>query len=388
MFGKSIRNLWNLRDDILFLNNGSFGATPKRIIEANQRYILKSEEEPVIFFVDNFFRMIRENAVKFSEFLGTDAENLVFVDNATTGINTVLFSLLGILNSETEILTSNHVYPAVKNAINHYCRISGAKYREFIIPFPVSSENEIIDALEQNLRDKTRLVILDHITSATALVLPVKKIAEILKSKNILFAVDGAHAPGILDLNINDINADWYTGNLHKWLFSPKGAAVLNTKTELHNITRPTTISLFSENSYSMAFDWTGTKSQSSFLAASDALDFYLEFGKENIQRYQKSLMTEARDLLCNELEIEKPAPDSMLASMATLEFPFVQSAGHETAQELRRILLNKYNTELFTTFFDNRLFFRISCQIFNYLEEYEKLADSLKEIKNRKLLG
>lgn len=387
-FGKAIRDKWLLDENVTFLNNGSFGACPIEVIEASALWQKRAEKEPLIFFVDEYFHIIRNTAARFGKFLGCSPDSLVFVENATTGINTVLFSMLGKLSKGDEILTTSHVYPAIRNAMKHYAGLAGCKYIEARVPFPVNSEEEIIDSIASYISESTKLAVIDHISSATGIVFPVEKLVKLFHEKGILTAVDGAHAPGMLDLNIDLIDADWYTGNLHKWLFAPKGAAILHTKACHHSFTKPLTISLFYGQGFTNEFDWTGTKSQISVLAANEALDFFMELNGDSMRQYQRDLLIQARNLICDRLEIAKPVPDSMLGAMATLEFPFITEQSYQKSLDLRQYLLRNYNIELFTTFFDSRIMFRISCQIFNYLEEYEKLAFALKEIKDRKLLG
>ncbi len=387
-FGKAIRDQWLLDENIIFLNNGSFGACPIEVMEASAQWQKRAEKEPMIFFVDEYFHIIRNTAARFGKFLGCSRDSLVFVENATTGINTVLFSLLGKLKAGDEILTTSHVYPAVRNAMKHYAGLAGCKYVEAKIPFPVNSEEEIIDSISSYISESTKLAVIDHVSSATGIIFPVEKIVGLFREKNILIAIDGAHAPGMIDLDIEHIDADWYTGNLHKWLFAPKGAAVLHSKECHHNYTKPLTISLFYGNGFTNEFDWTGTKSQISVLSANEALDFFMRLDGDSIRLYQKELLIQARNLICDRLEIEKPVPDSMLAAMSTIEFPFITEQSYQKSLDLRQYLLRNYDIELFTTFFDNRIMFRISCQIYNYLEEYEKLAFALQDIKERKLLG
>ncbi len=376
-FGKSIRNLWNLDKDIVFLNNGSFGATPIHVLEDFYKWTKRAEEEPVMFFVDKYFSLIRETADEIAEFLGANGTDLAFIDNATTGVNTILNSLPNFNFADGELLTTNHVYPAVRNAMKYYAERINLSYREINIPFPSKGDDEILEIFEKNITVKTRLLVIDHVASATALVFPAKKIAEICRKKNVLILVDGAHAPGMFELNIPDIVCDFYTGNLHKWLFAPKGSAVLWVRPELQNLIHPLTISLFFGQGFTHEFDWTGTKTPSSYLSSTTALHFFQSLGKD-IYSYRTELLKQAVELLASELKLEMPAPDENLGTLASF---FVPNDKMKDAASLRRTLLDNYNIELFTSDFEGKLLFRISVQVFNHFEEYQLLTKALKEI-------
>jgi len=376
--GKENRHLWNLVQDIIYLNNGSFGATPIEVLNDSFYWSKKAEEEPMHFFVDNYFNLIREIAVEIARFLGAEGKDLVFLDNATTGVNTVLNSLSSIGFSDGEIVTTNHVYPAVRNAMQFYSQRFNLTYREIEIPFPSLGKDEILENIKNGLNHQTRLLVIDHITSATALVFPVKEIAELCRQMGILMLIDGAHVPGMFNLDIPSIGCDFYTGNLHKWLFAPKGSAILWVKPELQDKIHPLTMSLFMNQGFTHEFDWTGTKSPSSYLASKCGLEFFQKFGEEEIYDYRRNLIRYATHYLASELDLAIPTPE--IGDCAMTSF-FVPRRKIKDQFDIRRTLLDKYKIELFTSEFEGNLLFRISTQIYNFEEEYVALANALKEI-------
>jgi len=380
-FGISIRNLWLLDEDITFLNNGSFGAAPIKVIEAAERIQRRLEREPVSFFVDGFADELRQSIGKLADFIGSNPENLVLVDNATSGVNVVLRSLLPKLKPDDEIIINNHTYPAVKSACHYLSEITGCKIIEIKLPYPVESNQQIVEVYKNALNDKTRLVILDHIVFTTGLVNPVKEIAKIVKENGSLILVDGAHAPGMINLNIEELDVDWYTGNCHKWLFAPKGCALLWTSPEHQSYTKPLSISFFHNQGYTAEFDWTGTKNPVPFLALSDAVDFHNELGSEEIFSYIHNLAIEGRNLVANELGLSKDIPEEMLGSLAAFELPGDRgTTGHEITSALRKRFFEKYKIEMPFVEFDGKIFFRFSAQVFNEISDYEKLVDALMD--------
>jgi len=301
-FGKSIKNLWLLDDKIVYLNHGSYGAAPVAVIEEAERIQRTLESEPVSFFADGYFDKIRQTAAKLAAFVGSAPENLVLIENATTAVNTVLRSLMPVLNSGDEIIITNQTYPAVKMACKYVSDISGCKIRELQLPWPITSSQELIDIYLNVVNKNTRLVILDHLFYTTGIINPVKEIAAIVKHQGADVLVDGAHVPGMFPLDIESLGVDWYTGNCHKWLFAAKGAAFLWTSPGKQKITKPLSISYYYGESYTKEFDWTGTRNPVPFLALNAAIDFHTKTGSEKIFNYIHNLAVEARHLIAAEI--------------------------------------------------------------------------------------
>ena len=304
-YGKSIIDNWYLDKNITFLNNGSFGATPKAVIEESNQIIKKIEEEPVRFFLDDYPQLMQAARKQLAAFLNADSEGLALIENATSGVNTVIRSLAPGFKKGDKILISNHVYPAVKFTLDYIETVSEAEVVCIDIPFPVNSKEEIIDKVQEALVPEIKLAVFDHVTSATGIVLPIEEICNITKSRGITTIIDGAHAPGMLGLDISALNADFYIGNCHKWLFAMKGCAFLWTSAKFRDKVHPLTISNHYNENYINEFDWVGTRNPSSWLSLPKALDFYDKFGNEKIREYNHELLIEAAGLLNEKLNIK-----------------------------------------------------------------------------------
>lgn len=371
-YGKKLQYLWQLDKSIIFLNHGSFGATPKLILANQYNWNLKIESQPVEFFTDKYPKLIREALAILADFVGANAEDMTFVENATTGVNTVIRSLLPELMQGGEITITNHTYPAVKNIARYISSITKCNINEIEIPVPVTSSEQIIDVISKNLSDKTKIAIFDHVSSPTGIVFPIKEIIEICRARNIKVMIDGAHAPGMLDLNLNELKPDWYTGNCHKWLFAPKGSAFLWTSKEYQSITHPLTISLEYEHGYEKEFDWTGTKNPASWLATTEAIKFYKEFGNSEIRAYNNKLVNEAADLITEKTDFIRIAKGENTGSIVS--FAKIKPTTKEESINYRKQLLNIFRIEVPIFPYRDYLVFRISTQIYNQIDDYGKL--------------
>ncbi len=379
-FGKSIKKLWLLDGAVTFLNHGSYGATPLEIIEASEQIQRELEREPVSFFADKYFELIRSNAGALASFIGTDSESIVLLNNATTAVNTVLRSLQARPSKRDEILINNHTYPAVKMACRYIADVTGCRIKEIILPDMHLPFDNWIDLYRREINANTKLVIVDHILYTSGVIAPVKEITDIAHEKNALVLVDGAHAPGMIELDINSINADWYTGNCHKWLFAPKGVAFLYTHPEQSKQTHPLSISYYYGESYTKEFDWTGTHNPSSQLVLRQAINFHRRLGSTRIYNYIHNLVIEARNKTADELNLDIVSPDEHLGALAALELKQLKPAKANYVNELRKHFFERYNIEVAFTEFDERIFIRISAQVYNEMKDYDKLIEALKD--------
>lgn len=371
-YGKNLQYLWQLDKSIIFLNHGSFGATPKLILANQYNWNLKIETQPVEFYSDKYPKLIRETIATLADFIGANSEDLTFVENATTGVNTVLRSLLPELLKGGEITITNHSYPAVKNIAKYISSLTKCKVNEIEIPVPIESNEQILQIISENISHKTKIAIFDHVSSPTGIVFPVKEIIEICRAKNIKVMIDGAHAPGMLDLNMNNLQPDWYTGNCHKWLFAPKGSAFLWTSKEYQSITHPLTISLEYEQGYEKEFDWTGTKNPAAWLSTSEAIKFYKEFGDSDIRKHNNKLVNSAADLITENTGFIRIAQGEHTGSIISFMKP--KEVSKEETANFRRQLLNIFRIEMPIFPYKEYLVFRISAQIYNQLDDYNKL--------------
>ena len=382
---------WMLDPDVVFLNHGSFGATPMVVFEEQERIRRHLESEPLRFFDRHYQQQIDESRAKLAAFVGTDPEGLAFVANATTGVNTVLRSLE--LDRGDEILVTDHEYNACRNAVDAVAGRFGATVVVAPVPFPLQGEDEVLEAVLDRVTPRTRLFLVDHVTSQTGMVLPIQRLVDEVQLSGVDVLVDGAHGPGMLDLDLEKIGAAYYTGNCHKWLCSPKGAAFLSVREDRRKGVRPLVIShganaASGERSrFHLEHDWTGTRDPSAWLsvpAAIDFLDDVLDGGWPLVRKRNRELVLTGRRILCEALEIEPPCPDSMIGSMASLPLPDGDGEGsHEIFpfDVLQEKLFRDSAIEVPVIYWPERpqRLIRISAQLYNSEEEYAYLAQALK---------
>ncbi|MCB1122478.1 MAG: aminotransferase class V-fold PLP-dependent enzyme, partial [Verrucomicrobiae bacterium] len=255
--------LFNLDPQVVFLNHGSFGACPKEVLAYQQELRMRLERQPVQFFQRDLEPLLDEAREVLGDFVGADPSDLVYVPNATSGVNAVLRSIP--INPGDELLVTDHEYNACRNALDYAAEQGGAKVVVVNIPFPIHSEDEVLEAVLGRVSDKTRLLLIDHVTSPTALIFPVAKIISVLKERGIDTFVDGAHAPGMIPLQIEKLRAAYYTGNCHKWICAPKGAGFLYVEKSKQAQVRPLVIShganspRTDRSRFQIEFGWMGT---------------------------------------------------------------------------------------------------------------------------------
>ncbi|MEN9232133.1 MAG: aminotransferase class V-fold PLP-dependent enzyme [Thermostichus sp. DG02_5_bins_236] len=382
-FGTALRPLWGLDPQAIFLNHGSYGAIPKTVLQAQSAWRERLEAQPVHFMGEVLPQALRAAAAELADFVGAEPENLVFVENATSGVNAVLRSLT--FQPGDEIACTNQGYGAVRQAVQFVSAQSGSLPVEAQIPFPIAGPDQVIAAFEAILTPKTRLAVLDHITSPTALIYPLPELLSLCRERGIPVLVDGAHAPGTLPLELENLGADWYTGNAHKWLFAPKGCAFLWVAPHQQFQTHPTVISHGFGQGFLAEFDWVGTRDPSAWLAISAALEFIRELGIDPIHQHNHTLMMQARQLLLDRLEGIPPAPENMLGFMATLPLPplwqqwMLDLPLPIRARQLHDDLWHTHRIEVPIIPFAGQLWVRISAQLYNHLAEYEQLVQVLE---------
>lgn len=382
--------LWWLDPSVTFLNHGSFGACPKAVLEVQQSLRSRLEQEPLRFFGREWEGLLDGARSKLAAFVGADVEDLVFVPNATTGVNSVLRSL--VFYPEDEIVTTNHEYNACRNALDFIASRTGARVVVAKIPFPIESPQQVVEAVIKQVSPKTRLALLDHITSQTGLIFPIQQLVKELQGRGVDTLVDGAHAPGMISLNLRDIGATYYTGNCHKWLCAPKGAAFLYVRRDKQSEIRPLTIShganspRIDKSRFQLEFDWMGTDDPTAYMCVPEAIAFLgslLPGGWDELMQRNHQLVLQARQLLCEVLEVQPPCPDEMIGSMAVVGMP----AGLENRNfiALHDELFDKFGIQVQVVPWQEKpkLLVRISAQIYNTIEQYEYLVKALLELLN-----
>lgn len=283
---------WGLDPQITFLNHGSHGACPLAVLAVQQQLRTQLEQEPVRFFMREFEGLLDEARSTLSRFIHADPADVVFVPNATTGVNTVLNSLARNLDQDSELLTTDHEYNACRNALDYLVDRTGAKIVVVKIPFPLTDPQEINQAIIGAIIPKTKLVLIDHVTSQTALILPIAELIAHLNQLGIPSLIDGAHAPGMVELNLRELGATYYTGNCHKWMCTPKGAAFLYVQSDRQATLRPLVIShganspRTDKSRFHLEFDWMGTGDPTAYFCIPEAIDFLEKiYGWEKIRQ-------------------------------------------------------------------------------------------------------
>lgn len=401
---------WLLDPEVSFLNHGSFGACPAPVLEAQRAWRDRLEAEPVRFFDLELPPLLDAVRIEVAAFLNADPDGLAFVPNTTTGVSTVLASLR--FEPGDELLTGDHEYNATLNALRIAAERHGARVVVCRIPFPVSDPAQAAEAYLEAVTPRTRLAMVSQVTSPTALVMPVGAIVRELDRRGIPTLVDGAHAPGMIPVDLAELGAAWWTGNGHKWLCAPKGAAVLHARADVRDALRPLAVSHGFNDAradrprFRSLFDWTGTADFSPYLALSAALRYVGGLhpdGWAGLMADNASLARRGRDLVCAELGVAPPAPDTMLGAMASIPLPGLAPTP-EAARRLQDQLFDEERIEVPIIPFPvpaargpgsgpTAALVRISAQRYNRPEEYEVLARALAArllgpAKPRSLLG
>jgi len=386
---------WKLDPDTTHLNHGSFGATPVEVLDRQAELRTEMEANPVAFMLRRYQPLLETSREQLAQFVGADAAGLVFVPNATYGVNSVLRSLESTLAPGSEILITTHTYNACANAAHETARRISGQVAVADVPFPVGSPEEVTDAILSAVTDATSLVLLDHVTSATGLIMPIAQIAEQLPP-NITVLVDGAHAPGMIPVDIAALGVNFYTANCHKWICSPKGAAFLWVRDDHRPHTRAAVISHGyndgwpnSSTSFHAQFDWTGTDDPTARLCVASALDTmatHLDGGWAELRSINHALVLEGRSIVAQALGCELPTPDTMIGSIAALPVPPSPNAADDIFDALTDRLHHDWRIEVpvFAWPSSAGRMLRVSAQQYNSIEDYERLATALEQLDVR----
>jgi isopenicillin-N epimerase len=366
------RQEWDLDPAFLTVNHGSYGATPRMVIAAQRAWQDQMERQTTRFMSTTYMPAIRQAATSLAQFLNADPSGLVFVENATTGCNAVIRSLA--LKPGDTVTTLSHVYGAVQNTVRHAAEQAGAHVVQAKIPFPDPTEDALIAAVTATFTPKTRLAVIDHITSASAIVLPIQQIVAACHAAGIPVLVDGAHAPGQVDVDLTAINADWYAGNCHKWLCAPKGCAFLHAQPAAQPGLHPGTISHGYGQGFLAEFDWTGTTDPSRFLSIQAALDFHEKLGGAALRSRNRELAAQAATLIAQRLNTNVGTTGSVAGAMATIRLP-VEDPTPAHALAIRQRLIDA-GTDAPVHALDGALWLRISAFAYNDLTDYARLAE------------
>lgn len=374
------KEMFLLRPDMVFLNHGSFGACPRPVFEEYQRWQLEMERQPVEFLARRYDTLLYEARAVLGNYLNASPEDLVYISNATTGINIVARSLK--FESGDEILGTDHEYGAIDRTWRFICHRTGARYINQPIALPVTSSAEFVEHFWKGVTPRTKIISLSHITSATALIFPVVAICRRAREAGILTIIDGAHAPGQIPVDLQQIGADFYSGNCHKWLCAPKGAAFLYARPEVQHLVEPLVVSWGWQNPEAGAhtfvdwLEWQGTRDYAAFLSVSAAIAFQEEHNWAKVREGCHALLTDYRQRINQLTGLEPICPDlqEWYAQMATIRMPECDVA------QLQKRLWETYRIEIPHILWNDQPFFRISVQAYNTPEDIEAFMEALKQ--------
>ncbi|MGH6888910.1 MAG: aminotransferase class V-fold PLP-dependent enzyme [Rhizomicrobium sp.] len=351
---------------------------PRAVRIEQDRRRAEIERDPTRFFTDELRPGLRTTAGHVALRLGGKGEDWVFCENATAAVNSVLHSL--DLQSGDEIVTTSHAYGAVLKSIGLVAGRRKAILRQAQLSPVTESDDQIVESIEGALTDRTKLLIVDHITSATATIFPVRQIAASARSRNVPVLIDGAHAPGQLALDVPSLAADWYTGNAHKWLFAPRGCGLLWTAPERQANTRPSVLSHGADEGYTEAFDWIGTRDPTPWLCFETAARAHDAFGGSRLMAENRKLATFGAQVVSDAVSAHMTAPEKLRGSMVSLILEGCSSHA-KAAEAFRRALWERHRITVPVFPFAGRLFLRISAQIYNKPGDYEALASACQAL-------
>tara|TARA_Y100000590_G_scaffold129422_2_gene147955 strand:- start:520 stop:1662 length:1143 start_codon:yes stop_codon:yes gene_type:complete len=380
MFSK-LKKSFMLDPEVIHLNHGSFGATPKPIFDSLISWQKKLEYNPTKHLGLDIFTQLDISRDYLAQYINCHKDDVVFFPNPSTALNTVIRSLP--LKKDDEILTTNHEYGALDKTWNFICKKTGAKYIRQSISIPLLSKNDFIESFKSGITEKTKVIFFSHITSSTGLIFPAKEICKIAKEKNILCIIDGAHVPGHIDLDIKKLDPDIYTGACHKWMCSPKGTAFLYVKKELQEIMEPLVVSWGYESdtpSHSQFLDymqWQGTNDISSYLTIPDTIKFLNENNWQQVSKECKKINRWARKEINQLLKKEPISNDDFIGQMSSIPMD-----SNDIIQDQIEFYI-KYKIQIPFIKWNDKEFFRISIQVYNSKEDVFKLLEALDDKYN-----
>jgi isopenicillin-N epimerase len=382
----ALKEYFHLDPTVHFLNHGSYGATPKPVFEEYQQWQLRLERQPVLFLGREFGGLIRQARQALGDYLHAPPDDLVYIPNATHGVNIIARSLA--LKPGEEVLTTDHEYGACDYTWEFNCRKSGARYIHQPIPLPIQSENEIVDEFWRDVSPATRVIYLSHITSSTALRFPVEQVCLRARQAGILTVVDAAHAPGQISVDLQQLEADVVFGNCHKWMLSPKGAAFLYVRKEVQDLIEPFVVSwgynptpdIMTGSRFVDLLQWTGTRDPSAALAVPAAIRFMQEHGWEEVQCRSHRLLQEAIAAVCDLTGLPPlyPLDSDLYSQMGIAPLPRIEPVS------LKNRLYDEFRVEVPIIQWQERFFVRISIQGYNTQEDVEALLKGLRTLLPR----
>ncbi len=382
-YGRGLLPLWTLEPGVRHLNHGAYGACPRVVQDAEAAWKARMEAQPTAFFQDILPAAIVEAAAKVAPHFGVAPERFAFVENATQGTNAVLRSLA--FKPGDEILITDHVYNAVRMNLQDVAARTGAAIVEVQVGLPVQGSAQIAAAFQRGLTDRTRLIIADHIVSPSAIIMPVAEVVALGKAAGVPVLIDGAHAPGMLELDVDALGATWYVGNLHKWMCAPRGAAFIARAKDAPEI-HPTTISHNYGLGFPLEFAQLGTRNACAWLAVPEALWFHERLGGPDLRRRNHALAIDAGARLARAFGTETGGPDALFGSMVTIRIPTTHTPTRDGGRAIRSQLWQRHRVEVPVMALAGALWLRVSAAAYNDTSDYDGLAELVMNVVDEHL--
>jgi isopenicillin-N epimerase len=385
---ENIKEQFYLNPEITFLNHGSFGACPKPVLENYQSWQRALEAEPIQFLTKKYYESLLVSKKLLAKYIGCDHDDFFFIQNPTTAINQVVKSLN--LKEGDEVLTTNHEYGAMDKTFDFYSKKYGFVNRRQNISLPLVTKEQFIEEFWKGYTAKTKAIFISHCTSTTALIFPVKEICDRAKELGLITIVDGAHVPGHIALNLQQLQADFYTGTLHKWLLAPKGCTFLYVNKNFQNLIEPLIISWGYETAYPTKSkfleenEMQGTRDISAYLTVPAIMNFFDENNMQERQAACRKMILEQYPVFCELLQTKALCnmSDEFLAQMCSIPITT------KNPLQLKETLYNKYKIEIPVMQRGNETYLRISYQVYNTPGDLAYLKDTLNQADIQSLIS
>ncbi len=377
-YGHSLKPLFHLHSDMIFLNHGAYGATLRDVLDHQRGWVERMEAQPARFFMNDLPGLVRQAVEILAPEVGADPAKTVMVENATSGVNAILRS--SNFKPNDRIITTDHVYNAVRNILRYVTDRAACEVVEVPVSMPLDDPESLVGRILAECNSRTRLVIVDHIASPSGIVFPVEEIVRRCHAKGIQVLVDGSHAPGMIDLDIGSIGADWYVGNCHKWLGAPKGAAFVSVgvgnETEIH----PSIISHAYGRGLAAEFSKIGTRDASAWLSVPAAIEAHGRLGGQTMRSRNRLLALSGARMVAAELGTELGAPESCYGAMTTVRVPATIEADHEAAVTLREALWSNSRVDVIVAPISGALWVRLCAYAYNQESDFSPIAAAIRE--------
>lgn len=378
----SVRAQWSLDPTVAHLNHGSFGAVPIPVQKVQDELRLRVEANPMKSLSRSIVEELEASRTSAASFLNAHKDGFVFLPNATTGANTVFANVP--LRPGDEVLVSDQVYGAVKFAAERLCKIKRGKLIVTPVPLPEHGSDELVEAIMRGVTRRTRFVIIDHIASPTGLVFPISKIVKELQSHQVQVLVDAAHSPGMVNVNMDSLQPDYWTGNFHKWCCAPRGSAGLWVREDHRKTLHPIIASLYLNEKYPYSFRWLGTDDYTPYLTVPAALEFMSQLGWDRVRNHNRKLARHGRDYLQKALGTEyplNPKLDEVFEAMTLVRLPQGLVKTEDDSRLLQARIAEHLGIETCPIAWNGHGYLRLSAQAYNAPFEYEKLASGLQSL-------